>query len=126
MKNRKPLMIITVALVLVLMMAGCARTHSSDSKNRDEEEPEETAVCTTAAYGADEGLTEDIATEEITADDSLSAAGNGNVSMNSADGTAVSYEPADSGEPDLDPEQGRLLVRTVSMNVETKDFPGLC
>ncbi len=126
MKNRKPLMIITVALVLVLMMAGCARTHSSDSKNRDEEEPEETTVCTTAAYGADEGLTEDIATEEITADDSLSAAGNGNVSMNSADGTAVSYEPADSGEPDLDPEQGRLLVRTVSMNVETKDFPGLC
>ena len=72
MKNRKPLMIITVALVLVLMMAGCARTHSSDSKNRDEEEPEETTVCTTAAYGADEGLTEDIATEEITADDSLS------------------------------------------------------
>lgn len=123
MKKRRITLIITAAMAVLFLFAGCAST----SKNIMEM-AETTAAGEDYKYGDSEGAHYALGVNSKKSSAARAASGNAETRAEAEDVNNAPQSQSQSGsqsQTNLDPTKGRLLIRNVSMAAETKEFESI-
>ena len=121
MKKRRITLIITAAMAVLFLFAGCAST----SKNIMEM-AETTAAGEDYKYEDSEGAHYALGVNSKKSNAARAASGNAETRTEAEDvNNAPQSQSGSQSQTNLDPTKGRLLIRNVSMAAETKEFESI-